>query len=177
MRCRVLAATTRRSKEASAALKDADAALRDAQRRLNRAIPDRDYLRQLIEVEQLKERHERYLAAEKTLKYAEAYLESTKVDDEVAKQIEEAYIEDERAKSAAGSAAALVEVTALRNLTLEVGDEIVELTANEVNHTLVEDEVVLTIPRVARMRVSAGPESKELGRPAPQNSGDLLAPL
>ena len=75
---------------------------------------------------------------------AEVYLESTKVDDEVAKQIEEAYIEDERAKSAAGSAAASIEVTALRDLTVEVGDGIVELAANEVNHTLVEDEVVLS---------------------------------
>ena len=82
------------------------------------------------------------MAAEQTLKQAEAYLESARVDDEVAKQIEEAYIEDERAKSAAGSAAASVEVTALRDMTVEVGDEIVELAVNEVNRTLVEDESV-----------------------------------
>ena len=157
-----LAAATRRSEGATAALKDADAAMRDAQGRLSRAIADRDYLRQLIEVEQLKERHERYLAAEQTLKQAEAYLESARVDDEVAKQIEEAYIEDERAKSAAGSAAASIEVTALRDMTVEVGDEIVELAINEVNRTLVDDEVVLAIPNVARMRVTAGPESKGL---------------
>ena len=157
-----LATATRRSEEATAALKDADAAMQDAQGRLNRAIADRDYLRQLIEVDQLKERHDRYLAAEQTLKQAEAYLESAKVDDEVAKQIEEAYIEDERAKSAAGSAAASVEVTALRDINVQVGDAIVELAVNEVNHTLVEDELVLTIPSVARMRVSAGPESKGL---------------
>ena len=157
-----LAAAIRRSEDATVALKDADAAMRDAEGRLRRAIADRDHLRHLIEVDQLKERHDRYLAAEQTLKQAEAYLESARVDDEVAKQIEEAYIEDERAKSAAGSAAASVEVTALRDMTVEVGDEIVELAVNEVNRTLVEDEVVLTIPNVARMRVSAGPESKGL---------------
>ena len=157
-----LTAATRRSEDATAALKDADAAMQDARGRLSRAIADRDYLRQLIEVDQLKERHDRYLAAEQTLKQAEAYLESARVDDEVAKQIEEAYIEDERAKSAAGSAAASVEVTALRDMTVEVGDEIVELAVNEVNRTRVEDEVVLAIPNVARMRVSAGPESKGL---------------
>ena len=157
-----LATATRRSKDATAALKDADAAMRDAHGRLSRALADRDYLRQLIEVDQLKERHDRYLAAEQTLKQAEAYLGSARVDDEVAKQIEEAYVEDERAKSAAGSAAASVEVTALRDMTVEVGDEIVELAVNEVNRTLVEDEVVLAIPNVARMRVSAGPESKGL---------------
>ena len=157
-----LEAATRRREEAAAAHKDADAAVREAQARLSRAITDRDHLRQLIEVEQLRERHDRYLAAEQTLKQAEAYLESARVDDEVAKQIEEAYIEDERAKSAAGSAAASVEVTALRDMTLEVGDEIVALAVNEINRTFVEDEAVLTIPDVAQIRVSAGPESKGL---------------
>ena len=157
-----LEAATRRREEAAAAHKDADAAVREVQARLSRTIADRDHLRQLIEVEQLKERHDRYLVAEETLKRAEAYLESSRVDDEVAKQIEEAYIEDERARSAAGSAAASVEVTALRDMTLEVGDEIVALAVNEINRTLVEDEVVLTIPDVAQIRVSAGPESKGL---------------
>ena len=155
-----LEAATRRREEAAAAHKDADAAVREVRARLSRAIDDRDHLRQLIEVEQLKERHDRYLVAEETLKRAEAYLESSRVDDEVAKQIEEAYIEDERARSAAGSAAASMEVTALRDMTLEVGDEIVALAVNEINRTLVEDEVVLTIPDVAQIRVSAGPESR-----------------
>ena len=41
------------------------------------------------------------------------------------------------AKSATGSAAASVEVTGLRDITVEVGDEIVQLAVNEVNHTLV----------------------------------------
>ena len=157
-----LAAATRYREDAVAALKDANVALRDVEVARSRAIDDRDYLRQRIEVEQLKERHDRYVAAARTLEQSEAYLVSAKVDDEVAKQIEEAYIEDERAKSAAGSAAATVEVTALRDITMEVGDEIVELALNEVNRAIVEDEVVLAIPNVARMRVSAGPESKGL---------------
>ena len=157
-----VAAAIRRHEEAAAALKNADTAMRDTQERLSRAISDRDYLRQLIEVEQLKERHERYLAGEETLKQAEEYLESARVDDEVARQIEEAYIEDERARSAAGSAAASVEVTALRDMTLEARDEIVELAVDEINRTLVEDEALLTIPNVAHIRVSAGPESKGL---------------
>ena len=157
-----LATATRRREDATAALKDAEVAMGNARERLTRAIADRDYLRQLIEVDQLKERHDRYLTAERTLEQAEEYLESARVDDEVAGQIEEAYIADERAKSAAGSAAASIEVTALREITVEVGDELIELAVNEVNNTLVEDEVILTIPNVARMRVSAGPESKGL---------------
>lgn len=157
-----LEATTRRRDEAAAAHKDADAAVREAQVRLSRAIADRDHLRQLIEVEQLRERDDRYTAAEQTLKEAETYLESARVDDDVVKQIEEAYIDDERARAAAGSAAASVEVTALRDVSLVVGDESVALAVNEINRTLVEDETVLTIPDVAQIHVSAGPESKGL---------------
>ena len=157
-----LALATERSEAAAAALKVADVALREAQGRLNMAIADRDYLRQLIEVEQLKERHERYIAAEELLKQAEEYLETAVVDDEVVKRIEDAYIETEKAMSAAGSAAASVELTALRELPLEVGDERTELAVDEVRRVRVEDEVVLTIPEIAQVRVIAGPESKGL---------------
>ena len=148
-----LALATERSEAAAAALKVADVALREAQERLSMAIADRDYLRQLIEVEQLKERHERYIAAEELLKQAEEYLETAVVDDEVVKRIEDAYIETEKAMSAAGSAAASVELTALRELPLEMGDERTELAVDEVRRVRVEDEVLLTIPEIAQVRV------------------------
>ena len=157
-----LALATERSEAAAAALKVADVALREAQERLNLAIADRDYLRQLIEVEQLRERHERYIAAEELLKQAEEYLDTAVVDDEVVKRIEDAYIETEKAMSAAGSAAASVELTALRELPLEMEDERTELAVDEVRRVRVEDEVVLTIPEIAQVRVIAGPESKGL---------------
>ena len=155
-----LVSATRRNEDAASALKEAESALTNARERLTRAIADRDYLRQLIEVEQLKERNGQYLTAERTLKEAEEYLESARVDDEVASQIEEAYLEYERARSAAGSAASSIEITALADLDMEVGDELIELTSNEVRNALVEDEVTLTFPGVARMRVSAGSEAR-----------------
>ena len=157
-----LALATERSEAAAAALKVADVALRKAQERRNIAIADRDYLRQLIEVEQLRERHERYIAAEELLKQAEEYLETAIVDDDVVKRVEDAYIETERAMSAAGSAAASVELTALRELPLELGDERIELAVNEVRLVRVEDEATLTIPEIVQVRVIAGPESKGL---------------
>ena len=157
-----LALATERSEAAAAALKVADVVLREAQEGRNIAIADRDYLRQLIEVEQLRERHERYIAAEELLKQAEEYLETAVVDDEVVKRIEGAYIETEKAMSAAGGAAVAVEVTALRELPLEVGDERTELAVDEVRLVRVEDEVLLTIPEIAQVRVVAGPESKGL---------------
>ena len=67
-----LEAATRRREEAAAAHKAADAAVRKAQAGLSRAIADRDHLRQLIEVEQLRERHDRYLAAEQPSSKPEA---------------------------------------------------------------------------------------------------------
>ena len=157
-----LALATERSEAAAAALKVADVAMREAQERRNIAIADRDYLRQLIEVEQLRERHERYIAAEELLKQAEEYLERAVVDDDVVKRVEDAYIETERAMSAAGSAAASVELTALCELPLELGDERIELAVNEVRLVRVEDEATLTIPEIAQVRVIAGPESKGL---------------
>ena len=157
-----LALATERSEAAATALKVADDALREAQERRNIAIADRDYLRQLIEVEQLRERHERYIAAEELLKQAEEYLETAVVDDDVVKRVEDAYIETERAMSAAGSAAASVELTALRELPIELGDERIELAVDEVRLVRVEDEATLTIPEIAQVRVIAGPESKGL---------------
>ncbi len=157
-----LALATQRSEAAAAALKVADVAVREARERLSMAIADRDHLRQLIEVEQLGERHERYIAAEELLKQAEEYLETAVVDDDAVKRVEDAYIETERAMSAAGSAAASVELTALRELPLELGDERIELAVDEVRRVRVEDEATLTIPEIARVRVIAGPESKGL---------------
>ncbi len=159
-----LTAATRHSEKAEVALDDARSALRCAESRYWLATEDRDYRRRKIEVAQLKERHERYEEAAKTLREAEDFLESVRVDDDLVYRIEQAYLEDERAKVAADSAAASVETTALRDLTLHVddADERVELAANEVNRMLVVDEVVLVIPNIARMRVSAGPESRGL---------------
>ena len=113
-------------------------------------------------MDQLSERYERYGEAEQALKDAEEYLESVTVDEDVLKRIEEAYLDVERAKAASDSGAASIETTALDDITLQVDDGGFDLAASEVNVTPVEDEVVLVIPGIARMRVSAGPDSKAL---------------
>ena len=58
-----LAAAIRRREEAAASLKDAAEALRLADDRRVRAAKDRDYLREQIEVAQISERYERYVAS------------------------------------------------------------------------------------------------------------------
>ena len=157
-----LAAAAAHSEKAAADLGDARAALRTAEKKHRLATNDRDYLRQQIDAAQLKERYQRYEQATEDLKRAEGYLSSARVDDDRADRIEQAFLDYERAKATAESAAASVETTALRDITVHVGDEQVELAVDEVNRTLVDDEAVLVIPEIARILVSAGPGSKEL---------------
>ena len=157
-----LSSAIRRSEEATAALEAAGVALSSAKDKHSRATGDRDYMRQQIEVEQLTERHDRYVEAVQLLKEAEDYLESARVDDETVERFEMAYLDDERAKAAADSAAASVETTALHDIKVQVDGDDVEMAVGEVNRTSVEDEVVLVVPNIVRMRVSAGPESKGL---------------
>lgn len=157
-----LAATTRRNKEAATALAEARSALRSAQAEHRLAIEDRDHLRQKIEVAQLKERHERYSQAAESLSEAEDHLDSATVDDDLVERIQQAHLDHERAKAAADSAAASIETTALSDITVSIDDDEVELPAGEVHRTLVDNEVTLVIPDVAQVRVSAGPDSKDL---------------
>ncbi len=153
-------AVSRRSEKADEALKRAVNALQDAEDRRSRAVADRDFLRQQIEVEQITERYDRYVKAEQTLKEAEEYLKFSKVDDGVVENIEEAYIEDERAKAGTERAAASVETRALTDIAIQVGGRQVRLATNEVDSMRVEDEVELVIPGVVRMQVSAGEGAK-----------------
>ena len=157
-----LAAAIRRKEKATASLKDAAAAFRTAEDEHGRAIKDRDFLREQIEVEQISERYGRYVEAEQSLKEAEGYLELATIDDDVLKRIEKAYLDDERARAATESAAASVETTALKDIRMQVNGKGEELNSNEVYKSIVEDELELVIPGTVRLRVSAGNESKDL---------------
>ena len=158
-----LAADARRSEEAETALATTRSALRSAQAEHRLAVEDRDYLRQKIEVAQLKARHERHSQATESLSDAEDHLNSAKVvDDDLVERIQQAYLDHERAKAVADSAAASIETTALSDITVSIDGNEVELPAGEVNRTLVDNEVTLVIPDVVQVRVSAGPDSKDL---------------
>ena len=166
-----LATAIRRSEEAAATLRKNIAALRDAEAKRDRAIQDRDFLRHQIEVAQITERYDRYVKAEQTLKEAEDYLEFSKVNDKALKGIEQAFLEDLGAKAATDSAAASFEATALADITVQVAGKDVRLAVNEYIKEQVEDEVVLVIPGVARMRVSAGPDAKVLAERRSRTNG------
>ena len=157
-----LSAKIRRRDEEVKALNAATLALRSTENRFDRAVADENHLRQKIEVEQLGERLERYLEAAQALKDSEQFVESATVNADLLTKIEQAFLDNERAKAAAESAAASVETTALQNFVLNVDGEDVQLVADEVNETIVEDVLVFGIQDFARIRVNAGNESKDL---------------
>ena len=147
---------------ASSALDAAGIALRAAEEAHRLAVADRDHLRNKIEVEQLRERRERYLEAETTLREAVRHLDSARVDDDLVARIERAFLDHERAKAASDSSAAAVETTALGDVTLTVGGEQIRMVGGEVRTDPVEDEAVFQVGEIARLRVSAGPDSRTL---------------
>ncbi len=171
-----LAAASKRSKEADRAVDKAREALENAETNQRRANEDRDHHRRQIEVEQLQERHERVIDAEKALSEAEARLEAVKVDDDLLQEIQQANIAAERAEAAFKIGAASIEMTAMRDLALQIDGEEVTLQAGEMKQSAVDVETSWTIPDVAVMRVESGSGSKNLAAER-QNARDVLRRL
>ena len=157
-----LSAAIAENERAVAALERARAELQVAESEKTRADEDRDHHRNRIEVAQLGERHERVVAAQEALSAAEAYLESAVVDDELLARIERAHLAVARAEAAATAAAASVETTALRDLTVHVGGEEMALRAGTAHTTTVEAEAEIRVPDVVAVRVRAGGDSRSL---------------
>ena len=153
-----LATASRHVKKTAAALEVARAAVNAAEADQRRAAEDRDHHRNRLEVEQLSERYDRVVEAEKSLQLAEAVLATASVDDELLEQIEQAHL----AVVSAEAAVASVETTASRELSMEIDGEIVVLGAGEMHHTVVDDDLVLVLSDVAEIRVRAGTGSQSL---------------
>ena len=158
----VLAAATRNITKAKADFAAALSDLRSAEDKQRLANADRDYLRWQIELEQLKERYERYVKAAEILRETEIFLETAKVDDDLVERLEHAYLEHERARAASDSAAVSVGAVALSDITLNVDGEEFKLASGDVHSVLVDDELSIEVPDIVRISVRAGPESREL---------------
>ena len=171
-----LASAARHADQAASSLAEARTALHSAEVQQRTAVADRDRRRQQIEVAQLRERSDRVIAAEKALKDAEAHLESAKVDDNLRDRIDEANLAVERSKAAFASGAASVETTALRDLSVRIDGEDVDLAAGEPHRTVVGVEAELSIPEVAVVRVRSGAGSKDLSAEL-SNARDALRRL
>ena len=154
----VLAEALRQAGAAEAALKAARAAVGAAESEQRRADEDRDHRRREIDVQQLSERHERVIAAEQSLMQAEAQLDAARIDDDLLDQIEQAYLAVVRTEAAVAS----VETLAVRELSMQVGSQPVTLTSGETHQAAVDDELVLSLPEVATIRVRAGTGAQSL---------------
>ena len=157
-----LALAIQRSEEAATALRAAQNALRIAQEKLRLANDDRDYRRNQIEKDQLHERHERLLGAQKSLRLAEVVLDSSQIDDQLVDQIEQAGLEETRAKVALEASAASVEATALSALSVFIKGEEVSMDTDAVQRAYVTDNWELVVPDIVQVRVLAGHESQDL---------------
>ena len=171
-----LAAAARHAEQAASSLAEARTALRSVENQQRTAVADRDHRRQQIEVAQLTERRDRVIAAEKALKDAEAHLESANVDDDLRDRIDEANLAVERSEAAFTSGAASVETTALRDLSVKIDGEDVDLAAGEPHRTVVGVEAELSIPEVVVVRVRSGAGSKDLSAEL-SNARDALRRL
>ena len=157
-----LAAAIRHSEKADIARDEARTALKAAEADQRLANADRDHHRKLIEKDQLQERLDRLLGAERVLKEAETHLELVKVSDKLLQQIEDAHIDVVRAEARADSAAASVEATALRDVSVRIDGRSVALSADASERIVVNDQVELVVGDLASIRVQAGSGSRDL---------------
>lgn len=158
----ILSAVVGRSEEAAAALEEARAALRTAEGQQRMAAADRDHEQRLIDVGLFKERAARVSAAQETLSSAEVRLQLSSVDDDLVDRIEEAHLAVVRAEATAERAAAVVEVTALSDTTVQLDGVRTALGAGVGIERVVDDESLLVLPDVVEVRVRAGTDAKGL---------------
>nr|MDE0500702.1 AAA family ATPase [bacterium] len=150
------------SQDAKNAMEEAQRALRVAEADHLAARGDHEHHRSLIDYEQLQERWQRTIDAQRILRDTEVYLESAKVDDDLLSKIEEAHLVLVRAEAAVYSAGARLDGTALAAISMRIDGDEVTFTAGEAIREIVTQEMEILLPGVAELLIRAGPESKSL---------------
>ncbi len=150
------------SEEAQTALEEAQSALRAAEANHLAARGDHEHHRSMIDYEQLNERWQRTIAAQDSLRDAESYLESVRVDEDLLVQIEEAHLAVVRADGAVHSAGARLGGIALSDITMRIDGDKVTLKAGEAIRKIVAQEMEFLVPGVVDLLIQAGPDSRNL---------------
>ncbi|MDK1027192.1 MAG: AAA family ATPase [Actinomycetota bacterium] len=140
----------------SKALKAVRSVFEERRRVYELARDDREYHRQLIEIEQFTERRDRVNGAEELLSLAEESLESIKIDAELLGKIEKAHLDLAEAKAVAARSRPTVDVKALNAIALNVDGTDIEMDANDERSILVSGETHIVIVDVAEVLVRAG---------------------
>jgi hypothetical protein len=127
-----------------------------------RAVGDRDFLRQQIEVAQLSERLERATDAMRRRDGAEAALESSRVDDALVARIEAAGIEVAKAEAAAATVAATITVDAIADVDVAIDGQVDVLLAGTTRQLKVDSSTEVIVPGLLGFVVNAGAEAQAL---------------
>jgi uncharacterized protein YhaN len=126
------------------------------------ATSDRDFLRQQIEVEQLKERLARVTDAEQRRSSAETILESSQVDDALVARLEAAGVEVAKAEASATTGAATITITALADVDLTISGQRDEIASGTARQLMVDGSTEVIVPGLVGMVVNAGAEAQAL---------------
>ncbi len=151
-----------RRREAQKTFEACKGEVRETEITQRRAVGDRDYRRQQIEMDQLSERHDRVLDAVRRRSEAAAVLDASHVNDELVKRIEDAHLELAKSEASASSAAAIVNAEALTDIDIEIDDQTVALEAGGHHEILVVGTVQLVVPGTISMVLKAGAEAQVL---------------
>jgi hypothetical protein len=137
-------------------------AVGNAERTQRRAVDDRDFLRQQIEVAQLSERLARVTDAVSRSNSAAAVLESSRVDDALVARIEAAGIEVARAEAAAATGAASITVRAIADVDVEIDGQVDALLAGTDRQLMVDGATHVVVPGLISVVVKAGAQAQAL---------------
>ena len=137
-------------------------AVGNAERTQRRAVDDRDFLRQQIEVAQLSERLARLTDAVSRSNSAAAVLESSRVDDALVARIEAAGIEVARAEAAAATGAASITVRAIADVDVEIDGQVDALLAGTDRQLMVDGATHVVVPGLISVVVNAGAQAQAL---------------
>ena len=127
-----------------------------------RAIGDRDFLRQQIEVAQTSERLGRATDALRRRHEAETVLGSSQVDDALVARIEAGGIEVAKAEAAATTGAATITVEAIADVDLEIDGQMDAVLAGTGRQVMVDGSTKVAVPGVFSVVVNAGAEAQAL---------------
>lgn len=150
------------SEAAQTALEEAQSALGAAEANHLAARGDHENYRSLIDLEQLRERWRRTVAAQEKLRHAEAFLESATVDEDLVARIEAAHIGVVRAESAVRSAGMRLEGNTWSDVTLRIDGVEITFAGGEEIREIVGQELGFSVPSVAELLIRAGTESRNL---------------
>ncbi|GAA3947626.1 AAA family ATPase [Allohahella marinimesophila] len=154
--------TRARNEAADLRLRELKGQLKEARSRLAIARADERYLDQLAELEREEQRQQQCLALSEQMAAERAVLNGISVNAERLDVLQEAERQLQLARGQRDLAATLVEVSALKDFTLEIDGEPLDVRSGalETRHALAA--LSITIPGLARLRIVPSQTSAEL---------------